>query len=80
VTPEEHDELDAHGAAMSASIVGWFVCALFASVAYHWTFYYLLALSTAPRELLNDRLDARQGSRRAPPVRLRASAAAGVRA
>src|SRR4029077_3852026 len=35
--------LDAHSAAMAASLVGWFVCAFFASVAYNWTFYYLLA-------------------------------------
>ena len=35
---------------MVAGLVGWFVCALFASVAYHWTFYYLLALAVAPRD------------------------------
>ena len=34
------------------------LCALFASVAYDWTFYYLLALATAPREILADRLAA----------------------
>ena len=28
--------------------VATFVCALFASVAYNWTFYYLLALAVAP--------------------------------
>ena len=37
---------------MVASLIGWFVCALFASVAYNWTFYYLLALAAAPRQLL----------------------------
>ena len=35
---------------MTAALAGWFVCALFASVAYNWTFYYLLALAVAPRD------------------------------
>jgi putative inorganic carbon (hco3(-)) transporter len=48
--------LDAHSAAMAASLAGWFVCALFSSVAYNWTFYYLLALAAAPREILKDGL------------------------
>jgi len=29
---------------------------MFASVAYAWTFYYLLALTVAGRELINDRI------------------------
>jgi hypothetical protein len=41
---------------MSAALAGWFCCALFASVAYNWTFYYLLALATAPQGILEDRL------------------------
>ena len=48
--------LDWHSAAMAASLAGWLVCAFFASVAYNWTFYYLLALAAAPREILRDRL------------------------
>lgn len=44
--------MKAHLSAMSAGIIGWFICAQFASVAYNWTFYYLLALAAAPRELL----------------------------
>jgi O-antigen ligase len=80
VTQDEHEMLDAHCTAMVASLAGWFVCALFASVAYHWTFYYLLALCSAPRELLADRLDLRQRSRQVSSVRLRTGAAAGVRA
>ncbi len=44
--------LDAHSAAMAASLVGWFVCAFFASVAYNWTFYYLLVLAATPRDIL----------------------------
>jgi O-antigen ligase len=46
------DLIDAHSAAMVASLVGWFVCAFFASVAYNWTFYYLLVLAAAPRDIL----------------------------
>lgn len=41
--------------ALSAGLAGWFVCALFASVAYNWTFYYVLALIVASRELVRER-------------------------
>ena len=47
-----------HTVAMSAGLVGWFVCAQFASVGYYWMFYYLLALIIAPRELTADRIAA----------------------
>jgi O-antigen ligase len=43
---------------MTAGLVGWFVCSMFASIAYTWTFYYLLALIVAGRELTRDRLAA----------------------
>ena len=43
---------DMHSASMAAALAGWFVCALFGSVAYNWTFYYLLALAAAPRDIL----------------------------
>jgi hypothetical protein len=43
---------------MTAGLVGWFVCSMFASVAYNWTFYYLLALIVAARELTRDRIAA----------------------
>lgn len=56
LAPGEAAFLDAHSAAMAASMTGWFVCALFASVAYNWTFYYLLALAAAPRYILLDRI------------------------
>ena len=59
VTVREAAYLDAHGAAMTAAVAGWFFSALFASVAYNWTFYYLLALAIAPREILIDRLAGR---------------------
>ena len=44
--------LQTHGSAMVAAAVGWFVCALFASVAFNWTFYYLLGLAVAGREIV----------------------------
>jgi putative inorganic carbon (HCO3(-)) transporter len=65
VTPDEAEWFRGHSGAMTAALAGWFFCALFASVAYNWTFYYLLALATAPREILSDRLT---GMRRATPV------------
>jgi branched-subunit amino acid transport protein len=50
--------LSVHTVAMTTGLIGWFVCAQFASVAYSWTFYYLLALIVAARELVGDRLAA----------------------
>jgi O-antigen ligase len=60
----EQDLLAMHAAALSAALAGWFFCALFASVAYHWTFYYLLALATAPREYLLTRVATARQQRR----------------
>lgn len=65
IDPAAHDLLAMHAAALSAALAGWFVCALFASVAYHWTFYYLLALAVAPREYLLARMDAARADCRA---------------
>ena len=65
LSPAEYDFLDAHSAAMAAALAGWFVCALFASVAYNWTFYYLLALAAAPRDILLARLVEARAPRRA---------------
>lgn len=55
VTTEEAEFLEAHSAAMLASLCGWLVCAIFASVAYNWTLYYLLALAATPRDILRGR-------------------------
>ena len=54
--PRERDLFTTHAEVLSAALAGWFVCALFASVAYHWTFYYLLALAVVPRDYLRARL------------------------
>jgi O-antigen ligase len=58
MSDEDRRTLYAYAAAMTAGLVGWFVCSLFASVAYSWTFYYLLALIVATRELARVRLAA----------------------
>jgi O-antigen ligase len=63
ITSDEADLLDAHSAAMLASLCGWIVCALFASVAYTWTLYYLLALAATPRDILRDRQPRRSRAR-----------------
>jgi O-antigen ligase len=59
VRDEDRDDdaraLGEHMLGLSAGLIGWFVCAMFASVAYNWTFYYLLALVVAARELARDR-------------------------
>jgi len=54
----DRQSLYIHTVAMTAGFIGWFVCSLFASVAYNWTFYYVLALIVASRELTRDRLAA----------------------
>lgn len=48
-----------HSTALVASLVGWFVCAVFASVAYNWTFYYLLGLAIVTRDLTHSAVAAR---------------------
>jgi O-antigen ligase len=50
--------LYAYTAALTAGLTGWFTCSLFASVAFSWTFYYLLALIVATRELVLSRMAA----------------------
>ena len=60
ISPGQAEYLDAHAGALTAAIIGWFVCALFASVAYSWTFYYLLALAAAPHGILAQELEAKK--------------------
>jgi O-antigen ligase len=71
LTTDERALLDAHSAAMAASVAGWLVCALFASVAYNWTFYYMLALAATPRDILRGRLPrpARAGTAASATIR-----------
>jgi hypothetical protein len=54
---DAHDRmfLQTHAAAMIACMVGWVVCAIFASVAFHWTLYYLVGLSVTARDVVKNR-------------------------
>ena len=65
MSPSDHSALYNHTVAMTAGLVGWFVCSMFASVAYNWTFYYVLALIVAAREVTHDRLLAAEALRAA---------------
>jgi O-antigen ligase len=56
--PHERIFLETHASAMFAGMVGWFVCALFASVAFNWTFYYMLGLSVCARDVVRARAKA----------------------
>ncbi len=53
---------------MLAAMVGWTVCSLFASVAFNWTFYYVLALAVAGREMLRARRAAAKAAEAAAPI------------
>ena len=50
--------LQTTSAALVACLAGWFVCALFASVAFNWTFYYLLGLAVTSRDVVRTRATA----------------------
>jgi O-antigen ligase len=58
MSDSDRRSLYAHTVGITAGLIGWFACAMFASVAYGWTFYYLLALIVAARELTKDRIAA----------------------
>src|SRR5262245_11924866 len=55
MTEEERVIIDTNAKGMTAALVGWTVCAFFASVAFNWTFYYVLALAVAGREIVESR-------------------------
>lgn len=61
MTDPDRALMRSHTVAMTAGFFGWLVCSFFASVAYNWTFYYLLALIIASRELVLARLRAARG-------------------
>jgi O-antigen ligase len=75
LTRSDRTALYNHTVAMTAGLVGWFVCSLFASVAYNWTFYYVLALIVATRELTQNCLVAAHALREPRKNPLSASAA-----
>jgi len=51
LTDSERTMLSVNAKGMLAAMVGWTVCAFFASVAFNWTFYYVLALTAAGRDV-----------------------------
>ena len=55
LTADERYFLQTHGAAMLACMTGWFICAIFASVAFNWTIYYLVGLSVTARDVIRAR-------------------------
>jgi O-antigen ligase len=61
----EETLFDAHSSAMAAALVGFLACSMFASVAYNWTFYYLLVLAAAPRDIIRQRIPSRAQQRAA---------------
>jgi O-antigen ligase len=73
LTPEEVQIIDLNAKGMLAGLVGWVVCAFFASVAFNWTFYYVFGLVVAGREI------ARQRRAAAEPLAEPAASAAAVR-
>jgi O-antigen ligase len=50
------EPLELYSAALIASLTGWLVAAMFASVAYYWTLYLVLALAIALRDITNREL------------------------
>jgi O-antigen ligase len=68
LTEVERRTLDLNAKGMFAAMVGWTVCSLFASVAFNWTFYYVLALGVAGREILISRRAAAKAAEAAAPI------------
>lgn len=52
----ERQFLQTTSAALVACLTGWVVCAMFASVALNWTFYYLLGLAAVSRGVVHERV------------------------
>jgi putative inorganic carbon (hco3(-)) transporter len=66
------EPLELYASAMIASLTGWFAAAMFASVAYYWTFYIVLGLAAALRDVAIREIEGPAPPRR---VVLRAKAA-----
>jgi O-antigen ligase len=54
LTPQDQKIIDMYAKGMLAGLVGWLVCAFFASVAFNWTFYYVFALAVAGRDIARE--------------------------
>jgi O-antigen ligase len=68
LTDDERRIMDLNAKGMLAAMVGWTMCSLFASVAFNWTFYYVLALAVAGREVLATRRAAARAAADAAPI------------
>lgn len=66
----EHERFTLYAAGFTASLAGWFVAAMFASVAYYWTLYLVVGLAIALRNIVANGA----GSQSAPPVPRRVGA------
>jgi O-antigen ligase len=53
----ERETMELYAVAMAASLTGWLMAAMFASVAYYWTFYIVLGLATSVRDVVNRELE-----------------------
>jgi len=62
----EREPMELYAAAMAASLTGWLMAAMFASVAYYWTFYIVLGLATSVRDVVAQEVQATAKVRRAP--------------
>lgn len=65
-TTEADEMLYVNARGMLAALVGWTLCSLFASVAFNWTFYYVLALAVAGRDIVLARRQAAAAEAPAP--------------
>ena len=74
-TAEQRSILEINAKGMIAALVGWTICAFFASVAFNWTFYYVLALAVAGREVVVNRRAAAVAAPAAAPAPMMVRAA-----
>jgi O-antigen ligase len=67
-TPDELrarcEPLELYAAGLVASLAGWFMAAMFASVAYYWTLYLVLGLAAALREITLREINGNGGATR----------------
>jgi O-antigen ligase len=68
LSAEDRRILDINAKGMIAAMVGWTICPFFASVAFNWTFYYVLALAVAGREIVAARRRAAVAAPAAAPA------------
>jgi putative inorganic carbon (HCO3(-)) transporter len=55
-TAPQRERIELYASAMAASLAGWLMAAMFASVAYFWTFYIVLGIATSLRDIARQEL------------------------